>query len=231
MRHENSSLDAVIPVLRQLILAEILVRSAGKPQYRVELARRLGVPASSLQRPLAAMVRAGILTAVNQGREVLYGVNRESPLIPELESLVRKTRGLADVVRGSLRPLRNRIRVAFIYGSMATGSEGPSSDVDLFVIGQATLGELSRSLASAEQMLQREVNAIVRTPEEFIARLGARNHFVRSVLDKPKLFIVGTKDELARIAGETSGGTASDEQGRTQRSSSRRRKESSRRES
>ena len=173
MRHENSSLDAVIPVLRQLILAELLVRSAGKPQYRVELARRLGVPASSLQRPLAAMVRAGILTAVNQGREVLYGVNRESPLIPELESLVRKTRGLADVVRGSLKPLRNRIRVAFIYGSMATGSEGPSSDVDLFVIGQATLGELSRSLASAEQVLQREVNAIVRTPEEFIARLGA----------------------------------------------------------
>src|SRR6059036_2482465 len=143
MRHESTSLDALVPVLRQLILAELLVRSSGKPMYRVELARRLGVSPSSLQRPLSAMVRTGILRAVRHGREVHYEPNRENPLLPELESLVRKTRGLADVIRATLEPFAERVALAFIYGPMAAGNERPSSDVDLFVVGDATLGELS----------------------------------------------------------------------------------------
>ncbi len=223
MRYDSSSLDALIPVLRQLILAELLVRSRGKSLYRVELARRLGVPASSLQRPLSAMVRAGVLTAVRRGRQLLYEANRESPLLPDVESLLRKTRGLADVVRSALKPLDGRVSVAFIYGSIAAGNERPSSDVDLFVIGVATLGEFSRSIGTAERTLEREINIIVRTPEQFIEQVKARNHFVRSVLDKPKLFIVGTQDELARIAGQALGGTASDQQRRARGSSRRRR--------
>ena len=229
MRHSTSALDALVPVLRQLILAELLVRSSGKPMYRVELARRLGVPASSLQRPLSAMVRTGILRAVRHGREVLYEPNWENPLLPELESLVRKTRGLADVVRAALEPFGERVRLAFIYGSMAAGSERPSSDIDLFVIGEVTLGELSHSLAGAERTLGREVNAVLRSEKDFRSRLEAKDHFVRSLLDKPKLFVVGTEDDLAKLAGREARGAPPDQQGGAPGSPRRRGKESARR--
>ena|SRR2546426_8363955 len=229
MRHESTSLDALVPVLRQLILAELLVRSSGKPMYRVELARRLGVSPSSLQRPLSAMVRTGILRAVRHGREVHYEPNRENPLLPELESLVRKTRGLADVIRAALRPFGDRARLAFIYGSMAAGNERPSSDVDLFVVGDATLGELSQVLGNAERTLGREVNAVVRTADEFRSRLQTKNHFIRSLLDKPKLFVVGTEHDLGELTGAEARGAAPDEQGRAPGALGRGRKKSSRR--
>src|SRR2546423_12962906 len=118
----TSSLDAVVPVLRQRILAELLVREA-RPMYRVELARKLKLTPSSLQRPLQDMVRTGVLRATKRGREVLYEVDAENPLIPELRSLLRKSHGLVDVVREALEPFVNRIFAAFIYGSLPSGAE------------------------------------------------------------------------------------------------------------
>ena len=53
-------LDALLPKTRQGILAALL----GQPEktwYVSELARRMGVPSSSLQRELQALAQVGIL--------------------------------------------------------------------------------------------------------------------------------------------------------------------------
>jgi predicted nucleotidyltransferase len=197
---QSSSLDAVIPVLRQLILAELLMRGA-RPMYRVELARKLGVSPSSLQRPLQAMVRTGLLRANKRGREVHYEVDPANPLVPELRGLLRKSRGLVDVVREALKPFSNSIFVAFIYGSMASGSERPTSDVDLLVIGDVTLSDLTPSLQRAEQALGRPLNTVLYSEQTLSEKLATRNHFLSAVLDKPKLFVVGTQDELEKATG------------------------------
>jgi predicted nucleotidyltransferase len=202
MRH-SPSLDAVIPVLRQLILAELLLREA-RPMYRVELARKLGVSPSSLQRPLQAMARTGLLKVTRRGREVHYEADAENPLVPELRSLLRKSHGLLDVLRKALAPFAKRIHVAFVYGSMASGSEKPSSDADLLVVGDATLAELTPSLHRAEESLGRAVNAVLYPREKLREKLAARNHFLTAVLDKPKLFVVGTEHELEEAAGSGS---------------------------
>lgn len=217
-----SSLDAVIPVLRQLILAELLVRES-RPLYRVELARKLGVPPSSLQRPLQAMARTGLLLARKHGREVHYEVDPDNPLIPELRSLLRKSRGLLDVLRGAVEPFADRTRVAFVYGSMATGTERPSSDVDLMVIGDVTLAELSPSLHRAEAVLGRPVNARLYSPATLRDMAASRNHFLLAVLDKPKLFLLGVQDELESIVGGRAAGEARDDRRGTRSAASRHR--------
>ena len=199
MRH-SPSLDAVVPVLRQLILAELLVREA-RPMYRVELARKLSVSPSSLQRPLQAMARTGLLKVTKRGREVLYEADPENPLIPELRSLLRKSHGLLDIVRRALAAFSGKIIVAFVYGSMASGSERPSSDVDLLVVGDVTLSELTPSLHRAEETLGRPVNAVLYSRKRLGEKLAAKNHFLSSLLDKPKLFVVGTQDELDEVVG------------------------------
>lgn len=221
---QSSSLDAVVPVLRQLILAELLVREA-RPMYRVELARKLGVSPSSLQRPLQAMVRTGLLRVNKRGREVLYEVHPDNPLIPDLRSLLRKSHGLVDVVREALKPFADRIFAAFIYGSIASGSERPTSDVDLIVIGEVTLSELTPSLHQAEEVLGRPLNAVLYSEQTLSEKLATRNHFLHSVLDKPKLFVVGTEDELEEASGRQPSRAARDKRGRTRRTSSSGRKE------
>ena len=115
-----------------------------------------------------------------------------------------KTVGLVDVLREALEPLRGRLELAFIHGSVARAREGASSDVDLIAVGSLGLVELSPLLESAEQRLGRPVNANVYSPEEFAKKLAARNHFLCSVLDREKLFVVGKPNDLERIASRRS---------------------------
>ena len=123
-----------------------------------------------------------------------YRAKTESPLYPEIRNLVLKTSGLSDVLKFALTD--KRIRVAFVFGSIARGEEKAGSDVDLMVIGQLGLRDLSRLLSGIEEKIGREVNPHVLRQEEFKKRVRAREHFVSSVMETPKIFIIGSQREL-----------------------------------
>src|ERR1700733_10128973 len=115
-------LDVLLPKTRQGILAATLVRPE-KAWYVSELARRMGVPSSSLQRELHDLSEAGVLKTHRQGRMVYYQANTDSPVFPDLRGLLLKTAGLVDVLADVLKPLANKVRLAFVYGSMVSGQE------------------------------------------------------------------------------------------------------------
>ncbi len=196
----NSSLDALLPRTRQGILAATLVQPQ-KAWYAAELARRLGVPSSSLQRELQDLTDAGILTTRRQGRMAYYQANANSPLFPELRGLFVKTAGLVDVLANALKPLSEKLRVAFVYGSIASGSEQSDSDIDLMVIGTASPAQLALPLRHARDLLGREINPTVYSPAEFDKKRAAKDHFLTHVLDNPKLFVLGNKNELGEASG------------------------------
>jgi predicted nucleotidyltransferase len=113
--------------------------------------------------------------------------------------MLEKTAGLADAVRSALAPLRSRIDVAVIYGSVASRQERSSSDVDLMVIGKATLLDLAVVLRPLEQELARSVNVSVYTTQEFRKRLKEKNHFLTSVMETELIFILGKQYDLERL--------------------------------
>src|SRR5689334_19414821 len=124
--------DALIPTVRKRILA-LVVLQPRHSWYGSELARRLKLPKTSLQRELVNLVQAGILLRRGEGKHVYYQADPDCPILPELQGLMAKTAGLADVVREALSPMASRISFAFIYGSIARGEELTTSDVDLMV--------------------------------------------------------------------------------------------------
>src|SRR5271157_2232713 len=130
-------LDVLLPKTRQGILAATLVQPE-KAWYVSELARRMGVPSSSLQRELRDLSEVGILKTDRRGRMVYYQANTDSPVFPELRGLLLKTAGLVDVLAHTLKPLAARLRTAFVYGSMVAGNEQSDSDIDLMVVGQVS---------------------------------------------------------------------------------------------
>src|ERR1035441_7336325 len=139
------TLDALLPKTRQGILAATLVQPE-KVWYVSELARRMGVPSSSLQRELHDLSEVGILKTHRQGRMVYYQANTDSPVFPDLRGLLFKTAGLVDVLAEALKPLAARLRTAFVYGSVAAGNERSDSDIDLMIIGQVSPTELALPL-------------------------------------------------------------------------------------
>jgi predicted nucleotidyltransferase len=195
------SVNALFPKTRQAILGATF----GAPQrwwYMRELAKHLRRTPSSLQRELVSLVRGGILLQKREGKHVYFKAAADSPIFPELQGLILKTVGLADVIRDALKPLADRIQWAFIYGSVARSEEHAASDVDLMIIGHVGLAEVSSPLRDAERRLNRAVNATTYTADEFAAKVRSNHHFITTVIRSKKLFILGDPREFGRTFGK-----------------------------
>jgi predicted nucleotidyltransferase len=198
-RSKGSVASALFGKSMQTILAHLYGRPDEEFYFR-EIARSTGTTPSSLQRDLAALAHAGIIDRTVRGHQVYFRANRACPIFDELRGLVVKTFGVADVLKNALRPLAGRVDAAFIYGSVARGEERAESDIDLFVIGEVSSGEVIEALASAQRRLGREINPTVFPRAEFAEKARGRNHFLTTVLGERKLFLIGGEDELESLA-------------------------------
>jgi predicted nucleotidyltransferase len=180
---------------RTAILAVLLLRP-DEPQHVRELARLTGVSPGTLHRELTALESLGVLRRKAVGRQVFFAANRECPVFEELAGLVRKTAGLVDVVRNALLPQASRIGAAFIYGSVAAGTETSRSDVDVMILGELPFAEAVKALAPAQASLRREVNATVMKSAEFLRKRRAKDSFVSAVWKAPRLWVIGSDHEL-----------------------------------
>ena len=151
-----------------------------------------------MTRELNLLAEVGILTRERRGNQQLYSANRRSPVFEELAAILRKTSGLADVLADALKPARDRIRVAFVFGSMASGRAVAASDVDVMIIGALDFSSAVELLAPTEKMLGREVNPRVFGEADFRKR-ASNDAFLQDVLSKPRVFLVGDEDELAEL--------------------------------
>lgn len=168
--------------------------------YLRQLARLAGAGIGSIQRELKQLTDAGIIRRLQIGRQVFFQANSGCPIYGELKSLVVKTVGVGDVIRSALLPLAEKIRVAFIFGSIALGQSREDSDVDVMIVGEASFAQIVEALSPAQQTLAREINPSVYPPDELKAKMQKRNHFLKSVLDTPKIYLIGDNNELAKLA-------------------------------
>jgi predicted nucleotidyltransferase len=179
----------------------LLFSGTGGELHVREIERRSGLNDSTLRQELRKLVRLELVQSRRDSNRVYYRARIESPLYPEIRNLVLKTSGLSDVLKSAL--MDKRIRVAFVFGSIARGEEKAGSDVDLMVIGQLGLRDLSRLLSGIEEKIGREVNPHVLREEEFRKRIRAKEHFVSSIRETPKIFIIGSQRELEAMGGLT----------------------------
>jgi predicted nucleotidyltransferase len=152
----------------------------------------------TVQRELARLEAAGLVTARRVGRQKHYQANVCSPLFKELRSVVQKTVGLVDPLRHALQPVAPRIAAAFVYGSVASGRDTAQSDIDVLVISdELTYGEVFQALEPATRTLGRRVNPTVYTAADFRSRLRHHNAFLTRVLQRPRLWLIGSDRDIA----------------------------------
>lgn len=175
---------------RSSVLGALLLRPEASLHVR-ELARLTGVSPGSLHRELRALADVGLLLRQETGRQVYYRANQQCPVFEELAGFLRKTAGLVDVLREALLPLAGKIERAFIYGSMARGTEHAHSDVDLMVIGDLEFADVVLALAPAQATLRREINPTVFSHREFERKLKQVDGFTAQVWNGPKLWVAG----------------------------------------
>ncbi len=182
-------------------IMNLFLMNAGDRYYLRQVASLTGQPVRAVERELRKLEAIGLVTHTVEGNRKYYRVNEDCPIFPELKAIFLKTVSLGDALREYLVEEEGGVQVAFIYGSYAKGDESTTSDIDLFVIGSATLKELSGVLAQAQRELSREINPVIMSVEELQAKVKANNHFLLSILDEPKVFLVGDEGDLERLAG------------------------------
>ena len=151
----------------------------------------------AIQRELKRLSESGLVTAVQQGNQRRYQANASAPIFDELCGIATKTFGLADVIVEALHPVANEIRCAFIYGSIAKGTDSATSDIDVLVIAESLdYARLVILLDDAEELLQRRIHVTILKPKEMSRKLNEDSAFVVRVLEGPKIFLIGSQDEL-----------------------------------
>jgi uncharacterized protein len=196
---QNGVAAALFGKVRCAVLA-LLFTHSDQTYYLREIARLIGMSHGAVQRELGNLEEAGLVVRFRRGNQSYFQANTASPVFPELRGLVTKTVGVADVMRGALAGLAERVKVAFIYGSVARGEEKSTSDVDVMVIGDVGFGEVVSALRPAQDQLGREVNPSVFGIDEITRRITDRDHFITSVIDEEKVFLVGDEHDLRGLA-------------------------------
>ena len=179
----------------------VLALLFGQPRrsfFGSEVIALAGSGSGAVQRELARLEQAGLVTVQRIGRQKHYQANSRSPLYKELRGIVQKTVGLVDPLREALQPLASKIDAAFVYGSVASRQDTAQSDIDLFIIGdEVTYGDVFKALEPASQRLGRRVNPTVYSTDDFKSRLHRQNAFLTRVLQRPKLWLIGSDCDIA----------------------------------
>jgi predicted nucleotidyltransferase len=161
-----------------------------------EIARQAKLNDATVRQELKRLAGLHLVALRRDGNRAYYRAETNNPLYPDIRGIVLKTSGLIDILRQALGK-KPGIRLAFVFGSVASGGEKPGSDIDLMVVGSVSLNQLSKWLSGVASDVGRKIKPHVFAPQEFARRRQERDHFVTSVLDAPKLFVIGTEDELA----------------------------------
>lgn len=196
----HQSLPALLfPEYRRRVLGLLLLRPDEALHGR-EIARRTGLPAGTITRELTKLAEVGLLKRTKRGNQQVYSADTSGLIYTELASILRKTSGLADVLVQALVPVATKLQLAFVFGSVARGEETAGSDVDVMLIGDLGFREAVELLYPCQSTLGREVNPKVFSTPEFTEK-AATEPFLRDVLAKPKIFLIGNAHDLEELVG------------------------------
>jgi len=188
-------LEALITSKARIAILKLFFMDQKRDVHLREVSRLLSINVNQARRELERLSAAGILAKSRIGRMTLFQANTESPSFDELRSIIRKSVGAESLLRKELGTMKG-IRVAFIFGSYAEGKDTYRSDIDVMIIGEPDISSLNRRISKLEKDLNRSIQYVVYPVQEFEKKKGYG--FIKNVLERKKISILGDLDELVR---------------------------------
>jgi hypothetical protein len=190
--------DALFSKVQQRVLGLLFV-NADRSFYTNEIVRYVDSGIGVVQRELEKLAISGLVTTKKIGNQKHYQARHDSPIFEELRGILLKTAGLSDMLRVALLPFSDKIQAAFIYGSIAKGKDTAKSDVDVFIIGnELDYADVLTAFSVNKFNFGRPVNPSIYSPQEFQHKLAEGNTFVSRVLEQPKIYLIGSDDNLLK---------------------------------
>ena len=203
--HDEGFIEGMTAMLERLFTSRVRVRlltlfltHPTEAFYIRQIARLTGETYNNVRQELQNLAQLGLILSERRANATYYRANVEHFLFPELKRIILKTEAVGDRLRQALAALGN-VRVTFIYGSTARGTEVASSDIDLMVIGEVDLDALDGTIDSIEEELGRTVNYTLFSAGEWQERVAQGHSFVTDVLTHEKIFLIGDENDLSAL--------------------------------
>ncbi len=195
----TTSLARLFPNPAVLDVLALLLLQPERRFYQREIAELTSNTVLQTQRALKRIEDAGLVEKSRTGNRAYYIAQRNHPAIEDLKRVLLKTVALGDQLRDTLRPLETGVRLSFLFGSIANGTESATSDIDLLLVGKLSSRRVAIALAPLGRKLGREFNTVIYSAQEFRKKVHNENHFVKQILAAPKIWLIGSEDELAKL--------------------------------
>ncbi len=196
VRRPASLVDALFSVTQQRVLA-LLFGQLERSLFTTEIISLVGAGSGAVQREIQRLVESGLVTVTRIGNQKHCQANPAAPIFEELRGIVAKTLGPAEILRGTLASLGDKVRLALVYGSVAKRRDTAHSDFDLLIVSDIlTLEQIYAALMPAEQRLGRRVSPTLYTALEFRSRRKNDKPFLAKVLAGDTILLIGHDDDL-----------------------------------
>jgi predicted nucleotidyltransferase len=192
-------IDRLFGSKTRVALLSKLLMNADRSFYIRQLAKEMKIPYSMLYKEEKNLASLQIVNEEKRGKVTLVSVNKKLPYLAELKGLMLKTAGIASLIGDALRKLQG-IRYALIYGSLASGEETESSDVDILVVGDVEEESVLKAVNAIEQKAGREIDYIVWSEKEFRKKAKSGHHLLTEMARTPVIMLVGEESEFRRAA-------------------------------
>jgi predicted nucleotidyltransferase len=176
-------------------LFKIFFQDPNEMYYVRQLTRRADEEINAIRRELNNMDKHGILKKEKRGNRLYYFLDTSYDFFEDLLSLVAKTTDLGDSLRRNRKKL-GKVKFAMVSGKFVRRKDREPTDVDLLVVGDIVLPELSILVQEAEKRRKTEINYTVMTEEEFMFRKKRRDPFLVQILSKSRIMIIGDEEGL-----------------------------------
>ena len=197
----GTTASAVASALFTPVQQRVLGLLFGQPDREfqsAELIRLARGGTGAVHRQLQRLANAGLVTVSQHGNQKYYSACRDAPVFSELHGLVSKTVGIVGPLQAALKPVEKKIDLAFVFGSIAKGTERSASDLDLLVVSDTlTYPDTYDLLGEAERTVGRTINPTIFKPAEWRRKRNANDSFAKRIASQPKLFVIGDESALA----------------------------------
>jgi len=187
--------DIIISRVRVKILT-LFFTHPGTIFHVRDIVRKVDEEINAVRRELSHMEKAGMVSKEQRANRLFYSFRKDYPLYFDLLEIIGKTSGLGwDIIKQRVKI--GKIKFAMISGRYLRGiPKKTGSEVDLLIVGNVVLPEMSQLVKAEEVRREREINYTVMTEEEFAFRKRRRDPFVLSILEGSRVMIIGDEEEL-----------------------------------
>lgn len=184
-----SMVDFLIAPRMQRVLAALLVNPNREFSYN-ELIEVSQAGRNGGRETIQRLAEGGVVLERRLANQRRFRANPAFPLYAELRAICAKSFGMTECIKTMLEPMAPSIKLAFVFGSVAEGRDHADSDIDLLVVGDVDVLELSAAASAAEAELGRPVHLSAYGSDEWEHLLQTDKVMMR-IADGPKLMVIG----------------------------------------